>query len=89
MKYIEQVLELQRLAYTLNSLGKYTVFADYSGHVNMVNIRVFEGTWDQYKHPVIFTYEFVKEEWQADCMQWFEETCRQLQELINKGALNE
>lgn len=89
MRYIEQVLEVQRLAYTLNSLGKYTAFVDYSGHVNMVEVRVFEGTWDQYKHPVLSTYEFIKAEWKDDCVQWFEETCKRLQELINEGAINE
>lgn len=86
MKYIEKVLEVQRLVYTLNSLGKYTAFVDYSGHVNMVDVRVFEGTWDQSKHPVLSTYVFIEEKWDDGCMQWFEETCKQLQELINEGV---
>lgn len=86
MKYIEQVLEVQRLVYTLNSLGKYTAFVDYSGHVNMLDVRVFEGKWDQYKYPVLNTYEFIEATWGDDCLQWwFEDTCTRLQELIDEG----
>lgn len=89
MKYIEQVLKIQRMAYTLNGLGRYTAFVDYAGHVKMLRVCVYKGEWENGKPPLFSTYTFAVEKWEDEFLQWFKDTGMQLQELIGEGDINE
>jgi hypothetical protein len=37
----------------LQATGKYTVFYDYSGQINSLDVNVYEGDWQRDKKPVI------------------------------------
>lgn len=45
--FIEIFEELAKL----NASGKYTTFFDFLGHVNAVDIRIFNGKWSVGKNP--------------------------------------
>ena len=45
--FIEILEELTKL----NASGKYTTFFDFEGHINAVDIRIFNGKWSVGKNP--------------------------------------
>ena len=45
--FIEILEELTKL----NASGKYTTFFDFEGHINAVDIRIFNGKWSVCKTP--------------------------------------
>ena len=45
-KTVNTINIISNLCYDLQRKGIATVFVDYSGHVNSIDIRLFSGTWD-------------------------------------------
>ncbi len=53
-KRIETIIEA---LHALQAKGRYTVFYDYSGHVNWISVRIYKGKWSKKKKPV-FSRQF-------------------------------
>lgn len=45
-KTVNTINIISNLCYDIQRKGIATVFVDYSGHVNNIDIRLFSGTWD-------------------------------------------
>lgn len=51
----------------LNASGKYTIFFDFAGHTQTIDIRIYKGNWSQNKKPIfdlsMIRYESPKHEY--------------------------
>lgn len=45
-KTINTINIISNLCYDIQQRGIATVFVDYSGHVNKIDVRLFSGVWD-------------------------------------------
>lgn len=54
-------MQLLILLHSIQDAGKYTVFYDYAGHVNTLEIKIYEGDWDIKKHPVFDCKYYLEE----------------------------
>lgn len=56
-----KVFEIFDLAMKITNKTCHTVFVDYSGHINHISVRVFEGGWGEEKDPDMSIYFEVSE----------------------------
>jgi hypothetical protein len=49
----ERITMIARTLHDLQARGGYTVFYNFSGHVNALDVRIYKGKWKRNKKPVL------------------------------------
>lgn len=68
----EAIAELFKLAREINQTKKATVFVNYSGHVDLLEVRVWRGNWDGDVEPVVNDREYLNNVSESDSLRFIE-----------------
>ena len=49
----QRIITIIEALHALQTKGRHTVFYNYSGHVNSIDVRIYRGEWQKKKKPVI------------------------------------
>nr|DAT32850.1 MAG TPA: hypothetical protein [Caudoviricetes sp.] len=47
----KKIMKIMKLALEKNSIEKNTVFVDFSGHTNGLQVQIYENGWKAYENP--------------------------------------